>query len=108
MDSPEQMMDKAIWLLSQTDAEFADCRVMVLRTEYQWECAESLAYQHLEGSVEDRKRGAKLADSTKDAHEEYLKAVRHFEFLRAQRKRAELLFEQGRSLNANRRQAGQI
>lgn len=107
MAAVEDKADKAIQFLAQTDAEYADRRVMLLRTEYLWECAEALAYQHLDGSIEDKKRGAKLAPETKTAHDEYLKAVREYEFLRARRKRAELVFEQFRTLSANRRQ-GQI
>jgi hypothetical protein len=104
----EARAEKALCYLEQTDAQFADAYVMRLRTEYLCECAEALVYQHLEGSVEDRKRGAKVAEETKKAHEEYLSSVRAHEFLKAKRKRAELTFEMWRSLNANRRQGGNV
>lgn len=98
--------ERALNFLAQTDAEYADRRVMMLRTEYLLEVAECLVYKGLEGSVEDRKRGAKSSDEVKEKTEEYLKAVREYEFLRARRKRAELTFEAWRSINANRRQGG--
>ena len=104
----EAKAERALLYLEQTDAQFADAYVMRLRTEYLWECAEALVYQHLEGSVEDRKRGAKRAPETGEAHEKYLACVRDHEFLKAKRKRAELTFEMWRSLNANRRQGGNI
>jgi hypothetical protein len=99
----EARAEKALCYLEQTDAQFAESYVMRLRTEYLWECAEALVYQHLEGSVEDRKRGAKVAEETRKAHEEYLARVRDHEFLKAKRKRAELIIEVCRSLNSARK-----
>jgi hypothetical protein len=101
-------MGRALAFLAETDAEFADTRVMVLRTEYLVEVAEALAFKHLEGGVEERKKAAKTSEEVQKKFEEHLQAVRHFEFLRARRKRAELSFEMYRSLNANRRQGGVI
>ena len=104
--SPEERMSRALAFLAETDAEFADVRVQVLRTEYLVDVAESLAFKLLEGGVEERKKAAKANPEVQQKFEEHLQAVRHFEFLRARRKRAELSFEMYRSLNANRRQGG--
>lgn len=104
--SPEERMSRALAFLAETDAEFADCRVSVLRTEYLMEVAESLAFKLLEGGVEERKKAAKTMPEVQTKFEEHMVAVRHYEFLRARRKRAELIFEMYRSLNANRRQGG--
>lgn len=100
--------ERALSFLAETDAEFADRRVMMLRTEYLVEVAECMVYKSLEGSIEDRKRSAKSSPEVQTKFDEYLKAVREFEFLRARRKRAELTFEAWRSINANRRQGGAI
>jgi len=78
----------------------------MLRCEYLLEVAECLVYKHQEGTVEDRKRIAKSSPEVAKAMEDYLQAVRHYEFLKARRKRAELTFEAARSINANRRQGG--
>jgi hypothetical protein len=104
--SAEEKMEKALRFLAETDAEFADTRVMVLRTEYLMEVAESLAFKLLEGGIEERKKAAKASPEVQEKFENHLVAVRAFEFLKARRKRAELSFEMHRSLNANRRQGG--
>jgi hypothetical protein len=104
--SPEEKMDRALAFLAQTDAQFADTRVAMLRGEYLAEVAENLYFKLLSGTVEDRKREAKMAPEVQAKMEDYFKCVREFEFLRARRKRAELTFEAARSINANRRQGG--
>jgi hypothetical protein len=105
----EDRGERALSFLAETDAEYADRRVMMLRTEYLAEVTENLTYKSLrdsDGSVEDCKREARSSEEYKTKFEEYLKAVREYEFLRARRKRAELTFEAWRSINANRRQGG--
>lgn len=105
---PATRMDNALAYLAETDAQFADTRVMMLRTEYLVEVTECLVYKHLDGTIEDKKREAKSHPDVQTKFEDYLKAVREFEFLRATRKRAELAFEAARSINANRRQGGSL
>lgn len=101
-------MERALRWLATTDIRLAELRVEVLRTEYMADVAESLAYSHLEGSVEDRKRGAKASTERGDAMEKFFVATREYEKLRAQRKSAELLINAWQSVNANRRQAGRV
>lgn len=96
-------MERALRWMATTDTEFADWRVAVLRAEYMADVAESLAYKLLEGTVEDRKRGCKMAPEVVKAQEDYFTAVRGYEKLRAQRKTAELLIETWRCVNVNRR-----
>lgn len=104
----EDEMERALRWLATTDAKLADLRVEVLKTEYLADVAESLVYQHLEGSVEDRKKAAKASDEKAHAMEKFFVATREYEKLRAQRKSAELLINAWQSVNANRRQAGKI
>ena len=90
--------------LAETDFEFAGWRGMVLRTEYMAEVAEAMVYRSIqEGSVEDKKRAAKIAPETAKAMEEHFKAVVEFEKLKARRAREVLVVELWRSVNANRR-----
>jgi hypothetical protein len=108
---PMTRMDNALAYLAETDAQMADTAVMKLRTEYLCEVAENLIYKTLRASgasVEDCKREARSSEDFQKKYDDHLKAVRDFEFLRATRKRAELAFEAGRSINANRRQGGQV
>jgi hypothetical protein len=104
MNVSDDRLDKAMAFLAQTDSEFAEWRGAMLRAEYMAECAESLAYAAItEGSVEDRKRAAKVAEPVKQAMENYFKAVVEFERLKARRTREVLVVELWRSVNANRR-----
>lgn len=105
----EDKGERALDFLAQTDAEYADWRVTMLRTEYLAEVAENLIYKTLRStgdSVEDCKRAARASPEFQEKFDEHLKAVREYEFLRARRRRAELTFEAWRSINANRRQGG--
>lgn len=99
----DERMENALSFLSTTDSEYAEWCGAVMRTEFLMDAAESTAYAMLEGSVEDRKRAAKIAEPVKQAQENHIQAVVGRERLRAQRKRAELTIEVWRSMNANRR-----
>jgi hypothetical protein len=96
-------MERALRWMSTTDVQLAEWHVATKRYEYLAEVAEAMVYKHLEGSVEDRKKGAKASEEVKKAMDEYFTALKHYEVLRAQRKTAELLIESWRSINANRR-----
>ena len=106
LTSAEQA-DRALNYLATTDLEIAEWRVAVLRTEYMAEVAEAMAFKYAEGSVEARKQEAKTVDAVKAAKEEYFKAVKHWEVLKAKRKRAELTIEMWRTSESSRR-AGQM
>jgi hypothetical protein len=100
----DDRLDQAMCYLAETDLEFAHSRGMMLRTEYLADVAESMVYSSLtEGSVEDKKRTAKIAPETRKAMEEYFGCVVQFETLKARRAREVLVVELWRSTNANRR-----
>jgi len=104
MNLPDHRVEKAMAYLAETDLEFAHSRGMMLRTEYLADVAESMVYKSIqEGSVEDRKRAAKIAPETRKAMEEHFQAVVQFETLKARRAREVLVVELWRSVNANRR-----
>jgi len=100
----ESRVDQAMTYLASTDETFAQARGTMLRTEYLADVAESMVYKSIqEGSVEDRKRAAKVAPETRQAMEDHFAAVVHFETLKARRAREVLVIELWRSVNANRR-----
>lgn len=105
MQISDEQVEKAMAYLAETDLEFANWRAAVLRTEYLAEVAESMVYKSIQkGSVEDKKRTAKVAPETQKAQEEHFKAVVGFRTVEARRARAVLLIECWRTLQANRRQ----
>ena len=100
----ENRVDQAMTYLASTDETFAQARGAMLRTEYLADVAESMVYKSIQGgSVEDKKRTAKIAPETATAMEEHFKAVVEFEKLKARRAREVLVIELWRSVNANRR-----
>lgn len=101
--TPTEQAERALNFLATTDLEVAEWRVSVLRTEYLADVAEAMAFKLAEGTVEDRKREAKTVDAVRMAKEEYFKAVKHWETLRARRKRAELTIEMWRTIESSRR-----
>ncbi len=104
MKLSDERVEKAMHFLAETDLEFATWRGMVLRTEYMADVAESMVYKSIqEGSVEDRKRTAKIAPETQKAMSEHFEAVVKFESLKARRAREVLVVEIWRTLQANRR-----
>jgi len=101
----ESRVDQAMTYLASTDETFAQARGTMLRTEYLADVAESMVYKSIQGgSVEDRKREAKVAPETRAAMEKHFQAVVQFETLKARRAREVLVVDLWRSVNANRRQ----
>lgn len=96
-------VDRAMQYLATTDLEVGERKGMTLRTEFMAKVAESLAYKRLEGGVEERKRALLLDDDVKKAWDEHFSSVVHHETLRARRKRAELVIELYRTVEASRR-----
>jgi hypothetical protein len=96
-------VDRALQYLSTTDLEVAEWKGATLRSEFMAKCAESLAYQQLEGGVEERKRAVILDEHVKKAWEEHFLSIVRHEALRAKRKRAELTIELYRTAEASRR-----
>lgn len=100
----EQRVDAALSYLATTDRECAAWKGTVLRTEHMAKVAEALAYKSLEGSVEDRKQGARLDENVKKAWDEHFNAVVQYETVRARREREALIVDLYRTESANRRQ----
>jgi predicted metal-dependent hydrolase len=103
----EQRLEKALRIIAETDNEYAEHKGAVLRAEYMAECAESLAYKQLQGTVEDRKREVKLVPEVKTAWENYFQVTVNFERCKAFRARELLVIDVYRTQEASRR-AGHI
>jgi hypothetical protein len=100
----EKRLEKALCTLAETDSEYAERRGAMLRYEYMADCAESVAYAAItDGSVEDRKRAAKVSEPVQKAKEEYFKAVVEYERLKAFRQRENIVIELYRTMEASRR-----
>jgi hypothetical protein len=100
----DERVERAMTYLADTDEKFAQSRGEMLRTEYLADVAEAMVYKSIqEGSVEDKKRAAKIAPETRKAMEEHFHAVVQYETLKARRAREILVVELWRSVNANRR-----
>lgn len=102
----EDRVSKAMGFLAESDLQIANLKGNMKRTEYLAEVAESLAYKAMggDGSVEDRKKAAKVAQPTQEAWETHFKSVVDYEALRARREREVLVVELWRTESANRRQ----
>jgi hypothetical protein len=99
----EARVDKAMAILAETDLEVASWRGQVLRTEFMAKSAEALAFKSLEGTVEDRKQGARLEKAVQDAWEQHFKAVVGWESCKARREREVMVVELFRTLESSRR-----
>jgi hypothetical protein len=99
----EQRLEKALCMLAESDAQFAELKGAVMRSEYLAECAESLAYKQLQGTVEDRKREVKLIPEVKAAWEEFFRITVEMEKLKAFRQRNVIVIDLYRTQEASRR-----
>lgn len=99
----ERRLEKALALIAETDNEYAEYTGAVLRAEYMAECAESLAYQQLTGTVEDRKRAVKLVPEVQKAWENYFQVLVNMERVKARRKREFIVVDVYRTQEASRR-----
>jgi len=99
----EKQVDQALHFLAESDAEVANARVMVMRSEYMADVAEALAYKIGSGSVRDREMAAKVSPEVRKAMEAVFEATEAYEMVKARRKRAELTIEVWRSWNASKR-----
>lgn len=99
----EQRLEKALSVIAETDNEYAEYKGAVLRAEYMAECAESLAYKQLQGTVEDRKREVKLVPEVQKAWENYFTVVVSMERVKARRHREFIVVDVYRTQEASRR-----
>lgn len=99
----EDRVDKAMHLLAETDAEVADSKVAVLRSEMKAKSIEALIYAALTGSIEDRKQAVRLDPRFEAAWEDHFKAVAIHERLKNFRDREVLVVELYRSVLSARK-----
>lgn len=99
----EDRVDKAMHLLAETDAEIADSKVAVLRSEMKAKSIEALIYTALTGSIEDRKQAVRLDPRFEAAWEEHFRCVAHHERLKNFRDREVLVIELYRSVLSARK-----
>ena len=105
----EDRLSKALTYLSQTDEPSAELKADVARKEYLCKLARSRAFLLANGtSVEQKKAIAETSTGVSDAEASLADAIVAFEKIKAKRATEELIVEVWRSVNANRRQGGQI
>lgn len=99
----EDRVDSAMHKLAETDAEVADAKVAVLRSELKAKSVEALIYTALTGSIEDRKQAVRLDPRFEQAWEDHFKAVGLHERLKNYREREVLVVELYRSVLSARK-----
>lgn len=104
----EDRVDRAMHTIAETDAEVANSKVAVLRSEMKAKSVEALIYTALAGSIEDRKQAVRLDPRFEAAWEDHFKAVAHYERLKNFREREVLVIELYRSVLSARKQGMQI
>jgi hypothetical protein len=100
----EERRWKAMTYLAETDLECAELEGEMVRREYMFDMAKDRCYLTAEGTVREREAIANMSTDVQQAHEAYVKALVAFKHMKAKRKTEEMICEQWRSENANRRQ----
>jgi hypothetical protein len=100
----EERLEKALRFLAESDEDFAESKVHMLRLDYALELARKREFLTAEGNNEERKAKAESSDHVQTVQGTYLDAVGAFEKKRAKRATEELIVEVWRSLEASRRQ----
>jgi uncharacterized protein with von Willebrand factor type A (vWA) domain len=105
----QEKMEAALAFLAQTDTEIAESKMRMAKSEYLAKLREAFSFKESEGeTVKDREAQAKTTPECQAAWEVYFVAVAEYEKLRAKRERAVLTIDLFRTLEASRRQGGQI
>jgi hypothetical protein len=99
----EIQLDKAMNYLAETDAEGAELKADVQRTEFMAKVTEALWFKQAEGGVEERRQYVKTLEPVKDAWEKHFAAITKYETVRAKRERAVLVVDVYRTQASNRR-----
>lgn len=100
----EDRLQKALTFLAETDEEFAESKVHMLRLDYALELARKRMFLLAEGNNEERKAKAEASDHVQTVQGTYLDSVGAYEKRKAKRATEELIVEVWRTLSANRRQ----
>lgn len=95
---------KAITYLAETDLEVAELEGEQVRREYLLEMIKDRCFLAADGNVKEREAIANTSGEVQRAHEEWVQALVRAKHMKAKRKTEEMIAEQWRSENANRRQ----
>jgi hypothetical protein len=93
----------ALTYLATSDADSAELKAAMARTEYIAKLARSFAFLAAEGNNEERKALADTDAKVISKWEEHHQAIVRYEKVRAKRETEVLVVETWRSINANRR-----
>lgn len=99
----EAKLEKALNFLAESDAEYAQKKADLERSEIFRKRVRARLFLVSEGTVADRNAIAETGQDSEAADEGYLGCLKVFETLRAQRQRAEIVIDVWRSLEASRR-----
>ena len=99
---------KALNYLANTDEEYGRLCAAVSACEHKGKAVEAMEYLKYQGPVKERESSVRAGPAYKEWYEELENLVADREIMRARRKTAELLIEVWRSVNASRRQGGQV
>lgn len=100
----EDRLEKALRFLAESDEQFAESKVNMLRLDYAADLARKRVFLGETGNNEERKAKAEASDHVQAVIGTYLDSVGVFEKLRAKRTTEELIVEVFRTLEASRRQ----
>lgn len=100
----DDQAERALDYLATTDAEFAAMKTAYMRAEFLQETVEDTVFLSFpEGSVEERKRRARLSPENRKAMENLFEVNTKLEMLKARRSRAMITIEVWRSVNSSRK-----
>ena len=101
----EDTVGAALRYLAKTDEAYAKAVAHKEAAESRWKVERELAFLAAEGTVAERTAQAMTSPGARRAMDAYEAAIVELELLKAKRKRAELVIEVWRSLEASRRRA---
>lgn len=99
----DQDIEEAITFLSDTDSNFAQIKTQMEGLATKRDLIEKEVFLHSDGNVEERKAQARTHENTKQAHRDYLDAMRKFEELKNKRDTCHVSIWIWRSLKASER-----
>jgi len=101
----EQQLENALRFLADSDAEFAQEKAELERSEIRRKRARARVFLIASGNVEERKATAETSPDVEQADDAYIASVKAFETLKAKRERADIVVGVWRSIEASRRKA---
>ena len=104
MEITQNLMEKALAYLAETDVEYADAKGLLEELAISCKRMRQRAFTLATGTVAERNALAEDTPGVVKADCEWISQVRAFEVLKQKRARAVLTIDIWRSLNASRRQ----